>query len=180
VSVQASPGEALRVEETVRRAWEVDLPDRLHGELVDRIRALHPVLEEQFAVRLEPCDSVAALQYPQGAFYRTHRDAPRRPDRYGLHRRAVSIVIFVNTGGPLPGASFTGGQLWLHDVPDGPGGIHAITPVAGMLVAFRSGVLHEVRPVEAGLRLSIVSWLLASVEPGRGRSGRLPGRQTRR
>jgi predicted 2-oxoglutarate/Fe(II)-dependent dioxygenase YbiX len=178
--VQALPGEALRVEETVRRAWEVELPDRLHGEIVDRIRALHPVLERQFAVPLQRCDSVAALRYPAGAFYRTHRDAPRRPDRYGLHRRAVSIVIFVNSGGPLPEASFTGGQLWLHDVADAPGGIHGITPVAGTLVAFRSGVLHEVRPVEAGLRLSIVSWLLASVEPGRRRSGRVPSRQTRR
>jgi predicted 2-oxoglutarate/Fe(II)-dependent dioxygenase YbiX len=165
-SVQATPGAALRVDEQVRRVWEIELPDRLQEEVVARLRALHGTLERHFSVRLAPCDAVAALRYPRGAFYRTHRDASQTPDRHGLHRRAVSIVIFVNSGHPNAAASFTGGQLWLHDVADAAGGICAITPVAGALVAFRSSQLHEVRPVKTGLRLTLVSWLLDSDEPG--------------
>jgi predicted 2-oxoglutarate/Fe(II)-dependent dioxygenase YbiX len=170
--VQPSPGTALRVDEQVRRAWEIELPDRLHDAIVARIRALHGRLEQHFSVRLAPCDAVAALRYPRGAFYRTHRDAPPAPNRHGLHRRAVSIVIFVNSGDPHPAASFAGGQLWLYEVPDLADGICAISPLAGTLVAFRSSQLHEVRPVTAGERLTLVSWLLASDEPGRRPPGR--------
>jgi predicted 2-oxoglutarate/Fe(II)-dependent dioxygenase YbiX len=164
--VQASTGEALRVDEQVRRAWEIELPDHLHDEVLARLHTLHGLLEQHFSAGLAPCDAVAALRYPRGAFYRTHRDVSQMPDRHGLHRRAVSIVIFVNSGHPHAAAAFTGGQLWLHDVAGAAGGICAITPLAGALVAFRSSQLHEVRPVKAGLRLTLVSWLLASDEPG--------------
>jgi predicted 2-oxoglutarate/Fe(II)-dependent dioxygenase YbiX len=174
--VQASPGEALGVDEQVRRAWEIELPDDVHDQVVARLGALHDPLERHFSVRLAPCDAVAAIRYPRGAFYRAHRDTSQTPDRHGLHRRAVSIVIFVNSGHPHAGAAFTGGELWLHDVAGAAGGIRAITPIAGALVAFRSSQLHEVRPVKTGLRLTLVSWLLASDEPGSARFGRRVGR----
>ena len=91
--VQVTPGAALRVNEQVRRAWEMELPDHLHDELVARIQAVHGALEARFAMRLEPCDAVSALRYPPGAFYRTHRDVSAQPDPYGLHRRAISIEL---------------------------------------------------------------------------------------
>jgi predicted 2-oxoglutarate/Fe(II)-dependent dioxygenase YbiX len=163
-AVQRTSGARLSVADEVRRAWEVDLPDDLHDLLTGRIDSLRPDLETFFGVTLEPCDAVAAVRYPPGAFYRTHRDAGRSPDVLGLHRRAVSIVVFANTGAPHPEAQFTGGCLRLHELAGAPDRVCDIVPLAGTLVAFRSTQLHEVMPVHAGIRVSVVTWLLRSAE----------------
>ncbi|HVG84225.1 MAG TPA: 2OG-Fe(II) oxygenase [Vicinamibacterales bacterium] len=166
-AVQRTPGAALAVDDEVRRAWEVELPDDLHDRLTGGIERLRAELATFFSVALDPCETVAAVRYPPGSFYRTHRDRAERRDAYGLHRRAVSIVVFVNTGSPHPTADFGGGSLRLHEVAAVPRGILDITPVAGMLVAFRSSQMHEVTPVEWGTRVTIVGWLLKADEADR-------------
>jgi predicted 2-oxoglutarate/Fe(II)-dependent dioxygenase YbiX len=159
-AVQAVPGARLAVDDKVRRAWEVELPDGLHDELVARVQAEHAALERYFATRLEPCEAVATLRYPPGAFYRTHRDVAARPDPNGMHRRAVSVVLFLNSARPAPDATFEGGALRLYGIDGKPDGWCDVVPQAGTLIAFRSTVLHEVLPVAEGTRLSVVTWLL--------------------
>jgi predicted 2-oxoglutarate/Fe(II)-dependent dioxygenase YbiX len=106
---------------------------------------------------------VAAVRYPPGAFYGRHRDAARFPDVHGLHRRAVSVVIFVNSGGGNPAAEFTGGCLRLYELGEGAADDAVdIEPEAGTLVAFPSTLLHEVTAVDAGERYSLVAWLLSA------------------
>jgi predicted 2-oxoglutarate/Fe(II)-dependent dioxygenase YbiX len=83
-----------------------------------------------------------------------------QPDAHGLHRRAVSIVIFLNSGAPAVGAAFTGGQLRFHDGPGSATWPHDVVPVAGTLVGFPSHWLHEVRPVARGLRSALAAWFL--------------------
>jgi predicted 2-oxoglutarate/Fe(II)-dependent dioxygenase YbiX len=155
VGVQPAPGAELQVDLEVRRAWEIEFPDALHDEILARINALRDLFERDFSVRVSPADAVAALRYPKGAFYRAHRDRAARPDAHGLHRRAVSIVIFVN-GGEEP-TQFEGGRLRFHAV--GRDGALDVTPIAGTLVAFPSSLLHEVTPVTWGTRLTLVTWL---------------------
>jgi SM-20-related protein len=158
-AIQPVAGGGLSANEEVRRAWEIELADDLHEDLVSRIHAVHPEVESFFAQSLEPCEAVAALRYPPGAFYRTHRDVAAQPDAHQLHRRAVSIVVFLNSGAPVPKAAFTGGALRLHETDDGCGSWRDVVPVAGTLIAFRSDVLHEVLPVATGTRLTAVTWL---------------------
>ncbi len=164
------PGEAAEVlnadstlahEASIRRVWDVPLPDDLHDTIAGRVNGLRPEMQTAFGVTLEACDAVAALRYPPGAFYRTHRDAAEHPDPGGLHRRAVSIVIFVNGG---PEACFAGGRLRLYDLFDDPEVGLDMDPEPGTLVAFRSSLLHEVTPVEQGLRCTVVTWLLSGRE----------------
>jgi SM-20-related protein len=167
--LEAEPGELAAIQplaggdssanEEIRRAWEIELPDALHDDLVGRIHALHARLESFFAESLEPCEAVAALRYPPGAFYRTHRDVAAHPDAHQLHRRAVSIIVFLNSGAPAPRAAFTGGALRLHEIDGALAAWRDVVPVAGTLIAFRSDVLHEVLPVATGTRLSVVTWL---------------------
>lgn len=154
----------------IRRTWELDLSDALQDRLVEAVEAVRAAIEQCVAVRVEPCDAVAALRYPPGAFYRTHRDVSAQPTPDGLHRRAISVVIFVNSGAPAAGASFSGGRLRLHDLPGAEGDVHDVVPVAGTLVAFDSRVLHEVTPVEGGTRLSLVTWLFGSDHASAGAS----------
>jgi predicted 2-oxoglutarate/Fe(II)-dependent dioxygenase YbiX len=152
----------VAVRRGIRRTWELELSDALQDGLVAAVEAVRGAIEQFFAVRAEPCDALAALRYPPGAFYRTHRDVSAQPTPDGLHRRAISIVIFANSGTPAADASFSGGRLRLHDLPGAGGEVHDVVPVAGTLVAFDSSVLHEVTPVEGGTRLSLVTWLLRS------------------
>lgn len=158
-AVQPAPGAPLAVAHEVRRVWEVELPDALHDRVLARIEATRAELAAFFGVRVEPCEAVAALRYPPGAFYRTHRDASAVPDAFGLHRRVISLVIFLNTAAPEAGAAFAGGSLRFHEGL-ARGARCDVAPVAGTLVAFPSSWLHEVTPVESGTRLTIAAWLL--------------------
>jgi predicted 2-oxoglutarate/Fe(II)-dependent dioxygenase YbiX len=147
------------VEPNVRRAWEVSLPADRQTTIERRLEALRPELESHFALALGAAEEPSFVRYPQGAFYRPHRDRRETPDGSQAHRRAVSIVIFVN--GPHDADGFSGGYLRFYGLlGDGPladVGVDA-EPSAGSLIAFRSDVAHEVTTVEQGTRLSIVTW----------------------
>ena len=143
----------------VRRAWEVDVTRDRQALIDERLHALLPELESHFATRLATPEAASFVRYPEGAFYRAHRDRRETPDESHAERRAVSVVIFVNgPHGPLP---FAGGQLRFYGLlGDGPladVGIDA-EPAAGTLVAFDSMLQHEVTTVEQGTRLTIVTW----------------------
>jgi SM-20-related protein len=151
----------LSTDEDARRAWDVTLPDDLQDLLIDRIEALRPAIEEAFGLRLEPCDGLCALRYRAGGFYGPHRDSADAPDPFGLHRRRVSVVVFVNGPDNLV-APFTGGRLRFYGLFDEVNGEETgvdMEPEGGTLVAFRSEMLHEVTPVEAGERYTLVTWL---------------------
>lgn len=169
---------SLAVRDDVRHAWEVPLPGALEGQLVAAIERLRPDIEAWCGCALAPCEAVAVMRYPAGAFYRSHRDRPQQaaahitrpspppapddPDSSGfvldaLVRRRVSVVVFLNAAG----SAFTGGELRLFDLVDeAPDGLDLV-PEAGTLVAFSSDLLHEVRPITGGERVSMVAWLLA-------------------
>jgi len=156
------PGtETLALDPGARVAWEVALPDGLHDAVADRINGVLPAIERASGLALEPCDAVAALRYPPGAFYGPHQDVGDTPDEHGLHRRAVSIVIFLNDGDGA-GAGFGGGRLRLYALMGTEDEGLDLVPEAGTLVAFPSRLRHEVTPVTWGERQALVTWLLAA------------------
>ena len=89
--------------------------------------------------------------------------------QYANQRRRVSTIIFVN-GEEQTGAShstdidrYQGGALMfyglLKDEKATKFGL-SLDGQPGLLIAFDSGVMHEVKPVTAGERLTIVNWFL--------------------
>lgn len=70
----------------------------------------------------------------------------------------MSVVVFLNdAAAPI---TFEGGQLRLYGVLDPARddlGVD-LEPRAGTLVAFRSDLLHEVTPITAGDRFTVVTW----------------------
>jgi SM-20-related protein len=161
--VSAAGGE-LTLDPSIRHTREVALGDDDHDLIASRINGLLPALTEWAQGPLDSCDALSALWYPPGAFYRAHVDSSATPDPSGLHRRRVSIVIFLN-GGPADAArAFTGGLLRLYGLLDDERLTDAgldLEPERGTLVAFRSELWHEVTPVETGDRFTVVTWLLA-------------------
>jgi predicted 2-oxoglutarate/Fe(II)-dependent dioxygenase YbiX len=74
-------------------------------------------------------------------------------------------VIFLNgTADDDAPAGYTGGELTFHGLLNGAEWEKCPFPLTaepGLLVAFRSDTVHEVRPVTSGRRYTIVSWFTA-------------------
>lgn len=153
--------DAAAVDPALRRAWEVPLSDDLSRALDAAVDALRPDLEAAFGVALGTHEGVSALRYPAGAFYRPHRDRRAEPSAFDAHKRAVSVVMFINGATPQGPAPFRGGCLRLYEcLPEASArdvGLD-LAPEAGTLVAFRSDQLHEVTPVTEGERYTLVTW----------------------
>jgi len=146
------------VDETVRVVSRARIPGTMRQGLQSRLKALLPELEKHFGVSLNDFEGPEFLVYGPGSFYTPHLDA--NPDA-STETRRVSMVLFLNpkSASPAPGC-YCGGSLTFHGLMDGPFEkcAFSLEAEAGLLVAFRSSILHEVKPVTAGQRYSVVGW----------------------
>ena len=117
----------------------------------------------RFGVEVRDCQEPTFLVYKPGDFFEPHRDYTENqnaPDH--VRRRRVSAVVFLNdeSAGEAE-VEYEGGSLAFYGLLKDPRCRHIGIPVrgkAGMLVAFRSDVYHQVSPVTKGERFTIVSW----------------------
>ena len=128
-----------------------------------RLQGLRPALESHFNLRLTGCETPQFLIYKKGDFFLPHQDSSAEPeDPPHIKARRVSVVIFLNGETEEPGVpSYTGGSLVFYELIDDPRLMRYGLPLVsepGMLVAFRSDLLHEVEAVAQGERYTIVSW----------------------
>jgi SM-20-related protein len=128
-----------------------------------RFLAVKPRLESHFNVTLAGCEEPQFLAYQPGDFFRLHRDNADDPDASAYMRaRQVSAVIFLNSAAEVRGsASYGGGALTFYGLIDDPswrGYGFPLVGEQGLLIAFRSDVLHEVTVITGGERYSIVTW----------------------
>jgi predicted 2-oxoglutarate/Fe(II)-dependent dioxygenase YbiX len=161
-----TPGTVIRdghavVDHEVKRLMQVFLKDALAADLSQRLDAAVARVAQHFRTSLLGHEGVNVYCYAPGDAYAPHRDWYGDDDAatFGHHRQA-SIVLFLNDPAGLAGAPYTGGDLVLYDVMgEGPLGQYGI-PIpasAGLLVAFRPHLLHEVTPVTGGRRFVAVS-----------------------
>ena len=135
----------FRVDETVRRTFEVDVDPNVVREVEEAIAGIRPHVSRFFAIPLAASEGPGFLRYPEGGFYTAHRDS--LPGAHDEFPRRIAIVLFLNQA--------EGGVLRLYD-ESGPA--IDIAPVAGTLIAFPAERLHEVLPVTAGVRDAVVDW----------------------
>ena len=128
-----------------------------------RFQELRPRLETHFGVLLSGCELPQFLAYETGGFYRVHVDrGPNRESSDPESRRKVSLVAFLNGESfRSDEGSYRGGSLIFYPIGNEPevvlNGV-ALAGRPGLLIAFRSDVLHEVTPVTEGRRYTVVSW----------------------
>lgn len=131
--------------------------------IAERLMAFKPSLEAHFGVKLTGCERPNFLYYTVGGLYTAHTDSsnePGCPD--GVRNRQVSTIVFLNDQANSDFAEgYHGGSLVIYTPDygvdsDDPG--VRILGKAGSLVAFRSNVFHEIRPITAGERFSIITW----------------------
>jgi predicted 2-oxoglutarate/Fe(II)-dependent dioxygenase YbiX len=152
------------VRPAVRNAWEAELSGSVETDIARRIDALRPELADHFGLTLGASEGPSFLVYRTGGFYRPHHDlTPGHEDSsIGIGARRVSIVIFLNAMSTDPGpGEYAGGLLTFYGLIDDPAWQaygFALEPAPGLLVAFPSDLVHEVTPVAAGERYTIVDW----------------------
>jgi predicted 2-oxoglutarate/Fe(II)-dependent dioxygenase YbiX len=159
-------GGALCVDETQRRTRRAKASAPTEANVGRRLGGLASALSEHFGVPLAGCEPPQFLVYRQGDRFRPHQDAPPGvPAPVGVAGRQVSVVLFLNgRRGPDGAGEYEGGELVFYNLAPRPNWQTARTPLAGragLLVAFPSGVFHEVAPVNRGVRYTVVTWFLS-------------------
>ena len=140
---------------SVRNAALVE-PSAVFIDLLEaRLDSCRAGLAEAFGLALGDREGAGFLRYPEGGFYLPHRDRGDDPTWKAAARRAVALVLFLNSSRETsPDGDFDGGALRLF-APDGE---IDVLPEAGTLVAFPADVLHEVTEVRGGTRDTVVDW----------------------
>jgi SM-20-related protein len=152
-----------RVDEDVRRASWVTVSTQTKLLIKKRMSDLQPGLESHFKIALKGFEEPQFLAYREGCFYRPHRDSPDDPDAIEcMEMRKVSAVIFLNGESEEARQGFyVGGNLKFYSLMKDPLWKNCGLPLIGeegLLIAFRSDVMHEVTPVTCGPRYTIVTW----------------------
>jgi SM-20-related protein len=147
------------LDETVRQVMIMKPDEATRVLVMDQILALKPALEHHFRVSLADCEKPQYLLYNQGAFYKWHIDSGAF---LSARERQVSIVVFLNRAAKEPAPDcYGGGSLSFQGLMEGPVWEDCAFPLeaqTGMLIAFRSNLMHEVEPVTFGQRFTIATW----------------------
>jgi predicted 2-oxoglutarate/Fe(II)-dependent dioxygenase YbiX len=141
----------------VRRASQIEVPPVIF-ELIDaHLDAQRHGVEAFFEWQLDGREGVNLLRYESGGFYKPHVDRADLPAWPPAARRAVTVVLFLESSRDAdPAGGFSGGILRLF--PDGEDEPIDIIPKRGMLVAFPADTPHEVTLVIDGHRDTILDW----------------------
>ncbi|MFI5350005.1 MAG: 2OG-Fe(II) oxygenase [Elusimicrobiota bacterium] len=146
------------LDEDHRRSLKVLVKEPAETMVADKLRAFKLRLEKHFALSLKDLQKPNFLRYVSGSFCKPHRDAVGE----AAAKLPVTTIIFLNAPSmPSPADGFEGGSLHFYGLLDGPaweGCSSSLDYGPGMLVAFRSNIVHEVRPVTSGERFTIVAW----------------------
>jgi Rps23 Pro-64 3,4-dihydroxylase Tpa1-like proline 4-hydroxylase len=105
------------------------------------------------------------MSYEKGSYFRAHRDVANHkndPPRLAAHR--WSLLLYLNgreSTGCLP--AFDGGALMIYEMdPTLRDRRVVIVPEPGILVLFRSSLMHEVAIVREGTRYAVAGWMSSS------------------
>jgi SM-20-related protein len=156
-------GESETLDEDTRRTRRADMSAATLALVEARLLAIKPAIERHFDLPLHGCQPPQFLIYGAGDHFGPHCDSDDDCSKPAyVKERRISVVIFLNGGTcSPPDETYEGGALVLYGLVGGSAGRAYGIPLAGepgLLVAFRSDLLHEVTPVTRGERYTIVSW----------------------
>ena len=141
--------------EHVRLASNVEVDDEVLSLVERRLDRVRDSVGRFFGLPLGEREGTSFVRYPDGGFYRTHRDRAVDPGWPGAARRRVAVVVFLDSSREVDAdGTFNGGTLELYRNEERI----AVAPRRGMLVAFPADLLHAVSTVRNGSRDTLVDW----------------------
>jgi SM-20-related protein len=152
-----------KLDEGKRSTLKVQVSPQARAFVEERMLERLPLLRRHFELEATACQEPSFLIYQPGDFFEPHQDlspSERAPDL--VKRRTISAVVFLSdeADADAPG-EYAGGSLAFYGLLPDPRCASLGIPVrgrAGLLVAFRSGVFHQVTPVTRGERYTVVTW----------------------
>lgn len=136
------------IHENIRRTTSLHPSDETFSEMWNRLFQQKRLLEDHFGESLTDCERPQFLRYKEGDFFVRHQDGnTKQLDFDHLRVRRISIVVFLNS-------HFSGGALKFSDSTT----TFDLPVEAGLLVAFRADIFHEVCPVKSGERFTMITW----------------------
>jgi len=158
--------------DTAIRRTDIHVLNAEHQKIYEeRFDAVRREIEQFFSLSLGKATDVQVLGYESGSFYLKHSDdSSELRDREGnivgftavAPERKLTTVLFTTSYTPHPTDAdhFSGGELLFNYLCDASGNMITLRPEAGDMVVFLSNPYfsHEVLPVKAGFRLSLVQW----------------------
>jgi predicted 2-oxoglutarate/Fe(II)-dependent dioxygenase YbiX len=154
-------GDAIDLDTRRLRCRKASRAARSH--VAAKLEGVRAAIGRHFRLAVAGFERAQFLCYKPGDFFRPHRDGNYDLDAPEvLRERKVSVVVFLNApGDPDTSGAYGGGSLMFYGLLRDPRcqsvgfGLDA---EEGLLIAFRSDLLHEVTPVTHGERYTIVSW----------------------
>lgn len=139
------------VEPRVRNVNRIVPSEETRAVVSARLREALPIIARRFDVALASFEEPQFLRYVPGDFFVAHQDGNTSLINDDTRFRRISVSIFLNDG-------YEGGALVFHG-PFPRYHERETAPAApGTLIAFRSETTHEVTPVTAGERYTVVTW----------------------
>ena len=164
-------GESL-VDKSLRLCFDHHFPDDFKDRVGERMARYFARHRSHFASDADYLYGPYFMSYEKGSYFRTHRDVANHrndPARLAAHR--WSLLLYLNgrdNAGPLP--VFDGGALILYETD--PTVVRnrrvVIVPEPGMLVLFRSALMHEVAVLHDGTRYAVAGWMATSTDQAIG------------
>ena len=133
-----------------RRTTQLCPRPAIRDSVFSTLQDLRGRLSEAFKVPIASCEEPQFLRYQEGDYFVAHQDGNTPSIRDDSRHRRVSLIAFLNDP-----ADYSGGDLLFHAGP-----VERVpAPAArGTALAFRSELTHEVTPLIAGERYTIVTW----------------------
>lgn len=149
----------VRNDKQFRKTYKPKLPVLLQQQLLNKIKtSLQPELEFFFSTPLKPFEPIQFLYYDQGHFFKPHTDDQKTGN--GSDYKKITVVIFLSEQSDEIGQpDFGGGNLNLYGLfKKNPYKPFPVPIKKGLMVAFKSDVIHEVTQIEWGHRCNLVIW----------------------
>ncbi|PIQ25293.1 hypothetical protein COW36_19830 [bacterium (Candidatus Blackallbacteria) CG17_big_fil_post_rev_8_21_14_2_50_48_46] len=151
-----------------RKTAQIDISAAMREAISQKLYTQKTAFENFFKLQLSGCEAPAVLKYLTGYYFRAHRDwkaeLNHQPELADMRPRQVSAIIFLSEQvEQTPGErEYQGGELVIYASLQGKSDKLIGLPVKaepGALIAFRSDLMHEVKPVLAGERITLVTWM---------------------
>jgi hypothetical protein len=157
-------GESL-LDQSLRFCFDHHLPDAFKDPVGDRMASYFHAHRTELASDADYIYGPYFMSYEKGSYFRAHRDVANHkndPPRLAAHR--WSLLLYLNGRDPIGGLpAFSGGALIIYETePKLRDRRVIIVPQPGLLVLFRSSLMHEVAIVLEGKRYAVAGWMCSS------------------
>lgn len=166
-------GESI-LDESIRYCFDHHMPAAVKQRFRLRLEEFFVENRAAFASDADYLYGPYFMTYQKGSFFKAHRDvANHRNDPLRLAAHRWSVLLYLNGRDPvgqLP--TFEGGALVVYETnPKLRDRRVVVVPRPGMLLLFRSSLMHEVATVLDGVRYAVAGWMSSSKVNPLGDSG---------